>query len=189
MDAFTEIFDHLDRELWIVTAQAGDLRSGLIATYASRVSLVPELPRVTIALAKHHFTHALIEQSGSLCMHLIAEDQLEWVWRFGIRSGRDIDKFDGLSTSNMRGGAPVLPGSLAWLDCRVESRIDIGDRTIYLAEVLEAKCETTAEPLTFKRLLELAPADKLRELKLAIGPDVELDRKAILDWRRGRRSG
>jgi hypothetical protein len=37
--------------------------------------------------------------------------------------------------------------------------------------------------LTFKRLLELAPAERLREMKLAMDRDVELDRAAILDWR------
>jgi flavin reductase (DIM6/NTAB) family NADH-FMN oxidoreductase RutF len=189
MDATAEIFDRLDRELWLITAKAGERRSGLIATYISRVSLVPGLPRVTVALAKHHFTHELIEQSGSFCMHLLGEEQLNWVWRFGIRSGRDVDKLEGLSTSITADGAPVISGSLGWLDCGVESRMDIGDRTIYLAEVLEAKCEGSAAPLTFKRLLELAPAEKLREMKLAMEPDIELDRQAILDWRRNRRSG
>ena len=67
--------------------------------------------------------------------------------------------------------------------------MDIGDRMIFLAEVLDAVCESSAQPLTFKRLLEIAPAAKLRELKLAMAPDVELDRKAILDWRRDGHSG
>ena len=112
MDTFAQIFDRLDRELWLITAQAADRRSGLIATYVSRVSLVPELPRLTIAIAKHHFTHALIEQSGSFCMHLLGEDQLEWVWRFGIRSGHDVDKFDGLPTSISRRRSPIVSASL-----------------------------------------------------------------------------
>ncbi len=189
MDAFAKIFDQLDRELWLITARAGDRHSGLIATYVSRVSLVPELPRVSVFLAKHHFTRTLIEQSSAFCMHLISEDRLEWVWRFGIGSGREVDKFGGLSTSITPGGAPVLSDALAWLDCRVESRMDIGDRTIFLAEVLDAVCEDSVQPLTFKRLIELAPADKLRELKLAMEPDIQLDRKAILDWRRDRHSG
>jgi hypothetical protein len=50
MDTFSEIFEQLDRELWVVTARAGDRTSGLIATYVSRASLVPSLPRVTLAL-------------------------------------------------------------------------------------------------------------------------------------------
>jgi flavin reductase (DIM6/NTAB) family NADH-FMN oxidoreductase RutF len=208
VDAFSEIFDRLDRELWVITARAGERCSGLVATYVSSVSLVPELPRVTIALAKHHFTHELIEASNAFCMHLIGEDQLDWVWRFGIPSGREVDKLRGLATSAAVSGSPILSGALSWLDCRVEARMETGDRTIYLAEVLDAGCgmgeagggdlpsdtvrgqaSTSAArvqpgtPLTFKRLLELAPADRLREMKLAMDRDVALDRAAILDWR------
>src|SRR5215212_11344247 len=117
MDAFSEIFDRLDRELWVITAQAGERCSGLVATYVARVSLVPALPRVTIALAKHHYTHELIEASNAFCLHLIGEDQLDWVWRFGIQSGRDVDKLRGLATSISASGSPILTESLSWLDC------------------------------------------------------------------------
>src|SRR3954449_11762011 len=99
VEAFTKIFDRLERELWVITARAGDRSSGLVATYVSSVSLVPELPRVTIAIAKHHFTHDVIEASGTFAMHLVDEAIIEWLWRFGIQSGRDIDKFAGLATS------------------------------------------------------------------------------------------
>jgi flavin reductase (DIM6/NTAB) family NADH-FMN oxidoreductase RutF len=189
MDAFSEIFERLDRELWLVTAQAGERRSGLIATYVSKASLVPALPRVTIALAKHHFTHELIEASNAFCMHLVDETNIEWVWRFGVPSGRETDKFRGLATSTGASGAPILSDALAWLDCRVENRMDTGDRSVYLAEVLDARSEQTTTPLTFKRLLEMAPADKLREMTATLERDMELDRAAILDWRQGQESG
>ena len=149
-----------------------------------RVSLVLSLPRVTVALAKHHFTHELIEASNAFCMHLIGEDQLDWVWRFGIPSGREVDKFSGLATSTGASGSPILSGAPAWVDCRVEARMDTGDRTVYLAEVLDARIERTAPPLTLKRLLELASSELLREMKQALERDVELDRAAILNWRR-----
>ncbi len=184
MDAFSEIFERLDRELWIVTARDGERRSGLVATYVARVSLVPALPRVTIALAKHHFTHELIEASGAFCMHLVGEEQIDWVWRFGIPSGRDVDKLHGWATSSGASGAPILAGALAWQDCRVEARMDTGDRTVYLAEVLEARLERDATPLMFKRLMELAPFERLQEMKQALMRDMELDHAAILKWRR-----
>jgi flavin reductase (DIM6/NTAB) family NADH-FMN oxidoreductase RutF len=184
VDAFSEIFNRLDREIWLITARSGQQSSGLIATYVSRVSLVPSLPRVTIALAKHHFTRELIEASNAFCMHLVDEETIDWVWRFGIRSGREIDKLSGLQASIGVGGSPILSGAMGWFDCRVEARMDTGDRTVYLAEVLEARIERAATPLTFRRLLECAPAEKLREMKLAMEPDVELDRAAIYDWRR-----
>jgi flavin reductase (DIM6/NTAB) family NADH-FMN oxidoreductase RutF len=188
MDAFAEIFERLDRELWLVTARAGEKSSGLIAAHVSGVSLVPTLPRVTISLAKHHYTHELIEASGAFAMHLVDETQIDWVWRFGIPTGRDVDKFEGHSVSTGVSGAPILSDALAWVDCRVEARMDTGDRTVYLAEVLEARVGKRGDgrgTLTFKRLLELAPADRLRELKAAMARDIEIDRAAILEWRRG----
>jgi flavin reductase (DIM6/NTAB) family NADH-FMN oxidoreductase RutF len=185
MDNFSKIFDQLDRELWLITARAGDNASGLIATYISKVSLVPDLPRVTIALAKQHFTHELTEASGAFCMHLVGEDSMDWVWHFGISSGREADKLRGLPTSTGRSGSPILTGAPAWLDCRVEARMDTGDRTVFLAEVLDGRIEKNATPLTFKRLLELAPAERLREMREAHERDMELDRAAILKWRRG----
>jgi flavin reductase (DIM6/NTAB) family NADH-FMN oxidoreductase RutF len=184
VEAFAEIFHRLDRELWLITAGAGERCSGLIATYVSKASLVPSLPRVTIALAKHHFTHELIEASNAFCMHLVGEDQLDWVWRFAIPSGREADKFRGLATATGISGSPILAGAPAWLDCRVEARMDTGDRTVYLGDVLEARIERTAPPLTFNRLFELASAERLQERKQALERDMDLDRTAILAWRR-----
>ena len=183
-DVFSELFHRLDREIWLVTARAGAEQSGLIAVYVSKASLVPTLPRITVGLAKHHFTHELIEKSNAFCMHLIDEDHVDWVWRFGIPSGREVDKLSGLATHESATGSPILEGAIAWVDCRVEARMDTGDRTIYLAEALETRIEQAATPLTFKRLLELAPSDKLQQLRHTVELDVQLDRDAILEWRR-----
>jgi flavin reductase (DIM6/NTAB) family NADH-FMN oxidoreductase RutF len=189
VDAYCEVFNRLDREVWLITARAGDRQSGLIATYVSRASLVPTLPRITIGLAKHHFTHELIEASNAFCMHLIDERHIDWVWHFGIPSGRELDKLRGLPTHLSVSGSPILAGALAWLDCRVEARMDTGDRTVFLAEVLEARLMQTVSPLTVRRLQELAPADKLKQLKLDMERDIELDRIAILEWRRKQNFG
>jgi hypothetical protein len=63
--------------------------------------------------------------------------------------------------------------------------MDTGDRTVYLAEVLDAGVTRDAAPLTVKRLMELAPPERLREMNLAVQHDVNLDRGAILQWRQG----
>jgi flavin reductase (DIM6/NTAB) family NADH-FMN oxidoreductase RutF len=117
-------------------------------------------------------------------MHLISEEQLDWVWRLGNRSGRTIDKLRGFETSEAASGSPILTGALAWLDCRVESQMDTGDRTVFLAEVLAGKLLRDAAPLTFKRLLEVAPAKKLQAMKLAVEHDAAHDREAIAAWRK-----
>lgn len=184
--AASEVFKLCDRELWLITACADNRQSGLIATNVSGASLVQSLPRVTVGLANHHYTRELIEETRSFCMHLIDETHIDWVWRFGIASGRNVDKLQGVAARSGVTGSPILSEARAWLDCRVESQLDTGDRTLYLAEVLDAGVQRLEPPLTAKRLVELAPADKLEQLKLAVEHDIELDRAAILEWRRQR---
>jgi hypothetical protein len=64
--------------------------------------------------------------------------------------------------------------------------MDTGDRTVYLAEVVQGRVGQFGPPLTQKRLMQLAPADKLSELKRRLQQDSIHDAAAILEWRRMR---
>ena len=158
----------------------------MIATFVSHASLAPELPRVLMAVASQHFTWELIEANGAFGLHLIGEEQLDWVWRFGLPSGRDTDKLAGLAIETAVTGSPLLPGALGWLDCRVEARLDTGDRTAYLAEVVAARTIRNSRPLTLQRLLQLAPVERKQELRALRQRDAAIDAKAILAWRAAR---
>jgi flavin reductase (DIM6/NTAB) family NADH-FMN oxidoreductase RutF len=181
--AISDILAGLDRELWLVTAQAGARRGGLIATFVSSASLVADLPRMLIGLAKQHHTWELIEQSDAFALHLFGEDHLDWVWRFGLASGGTVDKLDGLAVSAGASGSPRLAEALAWLDCRVEARLDTGDRTIYLAEVIDGAKPRPGQPLTAQRLLALASPAQRSVLKEGLVKDAAVDAVAIRAWR------
>jgi flavin reductase (DIM6/NTAB) family NADH-FMN oxidoreductase RutF len=183
------VFDLLDPPVWLVTAAAGGKAGGLIATGVMEASIVPAMPRVLACLARQHHTWGLVEEAGTFALHLLGEEHLEWVWRFGLRSGRDLDKVGGLAWRAGPGGAPLLEGARAWLDCRVESRMDTGDRTVYLAEVLDGAAAGAGPVLTVKRALALAPPDRLRQLKENLEADARVDAGAIEAWRRARTTG
>jgi len=184
-EAASALFRRLDRELWLVTACAGERRGGLIATFVSQASIVPALPRMILGIARQHHTWALIEASSAFALHLIGEEQLDWVWRFGLRSGHDCDKLDGLATRVGASGAPILSGVPGWLDCRVEGRLDTGDRTVYLAEVLDAQSPGSQSFLTVSRFRQLVPDEQRRELEEQMTRDSAIDAQAIAAWRRG----
>ncbi|HVX10550.1 MAG TPA: flavin reductase family protein [Pirellulales bacterium] len=182
--AANDLFNLTDRELWIVTAAAGNRRGGLVATFACRASLVDWLPRVLVALAKHHHTWQLIEASGVFGLHLISAEQIDWVWHFGLQTGHETDKLADWSTETGRSGVPLLRDAIGWLDCRVESRMDSGDRTVYLAEVLAAR-QNRAEPaLTVQELVRRAPPERLEQLQQQRARDSVVDAGAIEAWRR-----
>jgi flavin reductase (DIM6/NTAB) family NADH-FMN oxidoreductase RutF len=183
IDDIGSIFAQLDREIWLVTAAAGDRRGGLIATFVSQASIASSLPRVAVGLAKHHYTWELIREAGAFGLHLLDENQLDWVWRFGLSSGRNFDKLEGVASERGTSGSPLLTDALAWLDCRVETSLDTGDRTLYLAEVVAGRLRKAAQPLTMRRLLQLAPANRLSELKDQLTRDAAVDAAAIQKWR------
>jgi flavin reductase (DIM6/NTAB) family NADH-FMN oxidoreductase RutF len=127
-----------------------------------------------LGIARQHHTHGLIEASRAFTLHLLDESHLDWVWCFGLQSGHAGDKFAGLPELN-----PV-----AWLRCRVQTTLDTGDRTIFLGEVVASKLEKSTPPLTMKRLLQLAPPERLRELRAGMTRDAAIDAAAIRAWRK-----
>ena len=186
MTDITDIMRLLDREIWLVTAADENRRGGLIATFVSQASIVPEAPRMVVGIARQHHTWQLIEASRRFTLHVLDETQIDWVWRFGLQTGHATDKFAGLPMLDAGNGAPRLPGVIAWLDCRVETSLDTGDRSIYLAEVTESRLDRAASPLTLTRLLQLAPPERLAELRAGMQRDATIDAAAIAAWRGGR---
>src|SRR5207248_2988717 len=153
-------------------------------TFVGQASIVPEQPRMIVGLAQQHHTWELVEASGAFVLHLLGEDQVDWVWRFGLQSGRTLDKLDGLETRPGASGAPIVSGAPGWLDCRVEARLDTGDRTVYLAEVLVAQSPGARTLLTVSRLRPLIPEDRRSALEEQMARDIAIDAEAIAAWRR-----
>ncbi len=181
--AVAEVWKRVERELWVVTAAAGARRGGLVATFVSQAALTPELPRVLVGLAHQHFTRELIDQGAAFALHLFGEDQLEWVWRFGLETGRNTDKFAGLAVREGETGAPLLADAPAWLECRVEARWDIGGRVVYVGDIVGGGLRQARQFLTMSRMLELTPPDRLARLRELVRQDAALEEAAIRRWR------
>jgi flavin reductase (DIM6/NTAB) family NADH-FMN oxidoreductase RutF len=181
--AIERVFALTDPEVWLLTSRSPAGRGGLIATFVHNASIVKESPRLIVGIAKQHHTWQVVEASQAFVLHLLSEEQIDLAWRFGLNSGRDVDKWAGVPWDEAGAAGPRLPAALAWLDCRVEATLDTGDRTIYLAAVNEGRVERAGNPLRMKRLLELASPERLREMKAGLLRDAVVDAAAIEKWR------
>ena len=182
---FRALCKSLDPPLWIVTAAAGHESGGLLATFVSQASIAADCPRILAGIGKSHRTWELIEASGGFAVHLLtmSQEHLDWADRFGLESGRTSDKFAGLQSRQGQTGSPILEDAAAWAECKVEARFDTGDRTIYLAEVVDAKPPESAEILTVQRWVKtLSVLRQARQSEL-FSADSALDTEAILSWR------
>jgi len=201
-DAVRTVYHLYDPPLWLVTAAADQpndepperrIRGGCIATFVARASIVRHLPRMVAGIARHHHTWQVIETSGRFALHLLPQNSLDLVRRFGMHSGQDVDKFAGLADLRTANGSPRVAGTLAWLDCRVETSLITGDRSVYLAAVTggglanglagHVSEAVNEPPLTVGRLMELAPTEMRAELDRQYERDGVVDAEAIRAWR------
>lgn len=104
------------------------------------------------------------------------------IWRFDRQSGHAKDKFAGLGYTITPAGQPKLPEALAWLDCRVETRLDSGDRTLYVAAVTAGTAVGQDAPLTVQGLFRQAPPERRAALDQLYARDGKIDATAIRAW-------
>lgn len=187
-EASARLFRSLDRELWVVTAQAEGHAGGLIATSVSQASIDDSRPRLLLGIARQHSTSPLILKSGAFVAHLISSQQTEWVKHFGAQSGREIPKLQSFETFTSETEAPILSAAHAWLECRIETSMESGDRDWILAEVVDAKWTDGFKPLTLHQFLVVADDQLKGVLKKQLHEDSLTDADLVDAWRRTRES-
>jgi flavin reductase (DIM6/NTAB) family NADH-FMN oxidoreductase RutF len=127
-----------------------------VTDYAG-VSLAP--PLVLVCADKASNTLPVIEEGRNFALNLLADGQQALAGRFASKQ-HEWTRFEGLDCEAGATGAPLIPGALASLACRVVALHDAGDHVIVVGEVEEARCAAAA-PLVYwsgaYRALEPAP--------------------------------
>jgi ferric-chelate reductase [NAD(P)H] len=135
--------------LYVVTSKKDEKRNGQIANTVFQVASQP----VTIAVSinKQNLTHEYIGESEVFAVSILSKDTpLPFIGRFGFRSGREIDKLEGVNFKMGKTGAPiVLDNALAWLEAKVVGKLDVGSHTLFTAEVVDADVLADGEPMTY----------------------------------------
>ena len=124
--------------MFVMTATHAGTIAASTLTWISQCSFHP--PLVMIGVQSNSATHAVIEASGALAVHFLAEDQQEIAQRF-FRPPEDggDGRLHGLRYEpGPETGSPILVDLPAWLEARVLDRVARGDHTVYVCEVVEA---------------------------------------------------
>lgn len=96
-------------------------------------------PMLTLSVRKERFSHALISESGEFAVNLVSEKLVRAADFCGVKSGREIDKFDACGLTRERAnavGCPLIAESPLSLECRVRSVTPLGSHDLFLAEIL-----------------------------------------------------
>jgi flavin reductase (DIM6/NTAB) family NADH-FMN oxidoreductase RutF len=101
--------------------------------------------------AADHIGVQFIKESKVFTASVIAQTApLKLIGGFGFKSGRDVNKFEGVKYKLGQSGAPViLDGTLGYLEARVIDSVDTKTHTIFVGELIGAEVLAEGEPMTY----------------------------------------
>jgi flavin reductase (DIM6/NTAB) family NADH-FMN oxidoreductase RutF len=143
---FREVLGHFPTGVVLVTGMGDDGEPiGMIVGSFTSVSIEPAI--VGFLPTKTSSTWRKLRALSRYCVNVLGADQTEICSRFSSKNA--VDKFDGVTWSPSPGGAPMIHGCIAYIDCTVRERVDAGDHEIVLADVTHLEAREPKMPLLF----------------------------------------
>lgn len=124
--------------LFLLTAKENGKDNGCIINTAIQVANNPT--RISIAVLKGNHTHDMILNTGIFNISSITiEANFELFKRFGMQSGRDVDKFADFADINRSGNGLLYLTKSAnmYMSCKVTEHFDLGSHTLFIAELTD----------------------------------------------------
>lgn len=144
---FRRVMGQFATGVTVVTSRHGSEQHGMTVNALTSVSLNP--PLVLFCADTRTRTYRVVNDSGIFAISILAQDQRPLADLFASRA--EVERFRGIPTRTGKTGAPILEGSLGWVDCRVVKKIEAGDHVIFLGHVEEVGRGEAAPPLLFYR--------------------------------------
>lgn len=126
--------------LYVLTAREGEKDNGCIINTVMQVANDPV--RIAISVIKQNKTHEMIQKTGVFNLSAITtEADFALFQRFGMQSGRDVDKFAGFDAvaRSDNGLLYVTRMTNAFLSGKVVQAVDLGTHTMFIAEVVDGE--------------------------------------------------
>jgi len=135
--------------IYVVTSIKGDKLNGQIANTVFQITSQP--PTIAVSINKENLTHQFIEESRVFAASVLRQaTPLPFIGRFGFKSGRDIDKLDGVDYKIGVTKAPVvIENAVAYLEAKVTKEVDMGTHTLFIGDVVGADVLTDEESMTY----------------------------------------
>jgi len=136
--------------LYIVTSKKGERLDGQIANTVFQITSEP--PTVGVSINRNNLTWEFIKESRVFAVSVLCQDTpLSFIGRFGFKSGREVDKLEGVSFRVGKTGAPVVTdNATACLEVEVTSEMDMGTHTVFAGNVVDADVISEKTCMTYE---------------------------------------
>lgn len=127
----------------VIAARDGEHLLGMAVNSFAAVSLEP--PLVLWSIRRASRSAAAFLRSGHFAVSILADHQIDVAQLFGAS---DPERFERVRWQAGLGGAPLIEGAIAHLECRLATSHDGGDHHVLIGEVLR-HTRLAGEPLVF----------------------------------------
>ncbi|WPC39721.1 rubredoxin [Clostridium sp. JS66] len=143
-------FYKLSYGLYIVSSISDGKLNAQIANSVFQITSDPAM--VAVSINKQNLTHEYIQKSKLIGVSALSvETPMDQVARFGFRSGRDTNKFEGISYKLGESGVPIIEDSTAsYFELKVEKEVDVFTHTIFICKVLNAELLKDIDSMTYQ---------------------------------------
>ena len=128
----------------LVTAAPEAERIGLVVNSLTSVSLEP--PLILFCPSRSSVTWSRMRHAGRFAVNVLGRDSEAFVAR---ATPPGSDRFAGVTWTRGRGGAPLLTGALACLECEIVGEHPGGDHWIVVGRVDDVHLSPARDPLIF----------------------------------------
>ena len=144
-------FFQLSYGVYLLSTHLNGRDNGCIINTACQVTSSPA--QLSVTVNKENLTCQMIQKSGHFAVHVLNEDaHMEFIGRYGFKSGKDVNKFAGMDVTRSALGDPMLLDSVeagAVFACKVVSSLDVGTHILFVAEVQDAIVTGYGKPMTY----------------------------------------
>ena len=123
--------------LYVLTAanQKGDVAAGTV-NWVTQVSFEP--PLVVVGVKTDSHAHPLIKETKAFALNVLGKGQQGTAFTFFKPAEKKGDTISGEPFRMGTTGAPILTNAPAFLECTLESTVEIGDHSVFVGKVVEA---------------------------------------------------
>lgn len=110
-----------------------------IFTVAWTGTMCTKPPVTYISVRQSRFSYDLIEKSGEFVINLVPENLVSVCDSCGVKSGRDLDKFETYSLTAAAAktlkNAPIIEECPVNIECKVIQKIPLGSHDVFMANI------------------------------------------------------
>ena len=110
-----------------------------IITLAWAGTVNSEPPMLSISVRKERYSYELIKEKGQFVVNLTTEKLVRAADFCGVKSGRDIDKFETVGLTPEKAtevDVPLIMESPVNIECIVKNRIELGSHDLFIGQIV-----------------------------------------------------